>query len=97
MQYFCKYGFKDGNNEKLSEVAEYMRPIICWLLNKEFREQKLSYKAIECSVTSAHNEVRMIIVWEKGGKQYEWDVTYGGNPPKDLEDVLRKVGYVPVY
>lgn len=96
MDYFNKYGFKDGDCRRLRRVAVAMLPIVKKLLNEEFERQGLGYRAVECDISSSHNMVRMQLIWNEGKEEKSW----GGVPckefPKGVEEVIKKVGHVPV-
>ena len=72
-EYFGKYGFGDGDDEELLRQAEEMRPRVVELLNVEFQQRGLPYRAVEVDYRTVHNPIRMCLQWKKGGKRYEWE------------------------
>ena len=92
-EYFSKYGFEDGDNEELNEVAAKVRPVAQEMLNKEFENRKLMYRAVICDVTTAHNSIRMLITWEEKGEKQYWDKNCGEERPA-IEKVFKTIGRI---
>ena len=73
--YFCKYGFEDGDNARLLRKADKLRGFILKLINAEFEAHDLPYRAIPVDVSTGHNPIRAIIRWKEDGKDWEWDTS----------------------
>lgn len=76
LDYFCRYGFFDGDS-KCEAVGRERREEIRACLNELFRVRALPYRAKIRDISSIHNSVRMEIHWEADGCHFRWDSNYG--------------------
>ena len=72
--YFSKYSFDDGDHEEMVNYARSIANGILRLLNSEFEERGLPQRVVLNEVATAHNPVRMTVVWEAAETGYTmWD------------------------
>jgi len=79
-EYFCKYGFEDGDNAALSSFARQIRPEVLRRLDREFERRGLPYRTVGFDVGwTSHNWVRASL-YIPGKEDWHCDLDHQASP-----------------
>jgi hypothetical protein len=77
IEYFLKYGFKDGTNTDLLNLAYGLFPAVIEAVNlvleKNMPKDIQAAKMVELDYDTVHNPCRAAIMWREKGVEWEWD------------------------